>query len=108
VAKIQPFAVKKTIEYLGMEEEECKLDILTLCDFVGSHSVCVVVNAVVEHVRQRKPPAALAEELEPVRRFSTRRPLLSTHVLYSGPGRRSDRFHDQVSLKFYDALEFCG
>jgi hypothetical protein len=25
-----------------------------------------VVNAVVEHVRQRKPPAALAEELGPV------------------------------------------
>jgi hypothetical protein len=25
-----------------------------------------VVSAVVEHVRQQKPPAALAEELEPV------------------------------------------
>ncbi|KAH8916621.1 hypothetical protein BT69DRAFT_1302610 [Atractiella rhizophila] len=45
--KLQPFARKKIVEYLGLEEEE-------------------LVTAVVDHIRNRKSPGELVEEIEPV------------------------------------------
>ncbi|CAH7688235.1 hypothetical protein BY996DRAFT_6429379 [Phakopsora pachyrhizi] len=45
--KLKPFANKKIVEYLGLEEEE-------------------LVNAILDHVKAKKGPNGLVEELEPV------------------------------------------
>lgn len=45
--KLRPFAAKKSVEYLGSEEEE-------------------VIDTVIENMRAHKGPQELADELEPV------------------------------------------
>lgn len=46
--KIRPFVAKKSVEYLGSEEEE-------------------VIDTVLENLRAHRGPMALTDELEPVR-----------------------------------------